>query len=234
MSVIHFGGGCGNEILKPITPEKLADGTPACGFDQYDQLWVRINHKDDPTSWTGHIVADPRAKVCPVCQKGWANTVESIADQEYIHSMERLAHRTCMNGYGHLSNFFFWHGVVCNVERDKEKPALKIEETKNLYGSGWTGPWYQIKYDCLPNHVFTVGMRKRVYQITISNVPKEFADLLEFAFKAEEQVTRGYDSDGWYTHAWGREKAEKYFNTIYNLANNWQTELAKKAEPTQP
>lgn len=224
----------GNAIVKQATPELLADGTPACGFDNYGQLWTRVNdHPDDPKGWSGRIVADVRAKVCPICSRGWENTVKSISDQEHISSMERWAHKTCMNGFGHLSNFYFWHRIACDVPRDEKLPALKFDEIPNQYGSSWTGPWYAITYACVPQHPFTVGMRKRVYQIKIGGVPKEFGEFLDVAFKAED-VTKGMDSDGngWYIHAWGREKAERYYNSLYTYANNWQTELAKKAEST--
>lgn len=222
----------GNAIIKPVTPELLADGTSACGFDSYGQLWVRFNNIDsDDKGWTGRIVDDPRAKTCPVCQRGWENTVKSIADQEHIPSMERMAHRTCMNGYGHLSNFYFWHGTVCDVTRDEKLPSLRFEEVPNEYGSSWTGPWYRVTYACCPEHPITVGARKRVLYLKVHNVPKEFAEFLDVAFKTED-VTKGFDNEGnWYIHAWGREKAVKYFNSLYTYANNWQTELKRKAEP---
>lgn len=232
MTVIDHKPG-GNDIVKQATPELLNDGTPACGWDSYGQLWVRFNnHKDEPKAWTGHIVGDPRAKICPICQRGWENTAASIANQEYLHSMERLAHRTCMDGYGHLSNFNFWHDLACGgVERDRDNPSLKFEEVPNKYGSTWTGPWYKVTYAALPSHPFVVGARKRVFQLEIHGVPKELAELLEFSFKAEE-VTKGLNADGyWYIHAWGRDMATKYFRTLYSMANNWQTELKRRAEP---
>jgi len=226
MSTIHFGGSKGNEILKPVTPDRLNDGSPACGFDQYNQLWVRWHEHfgGDDKSVTGTIVADVRNQICPICQRGWENTVESLRNQEHIQSMKRTAHRTCMNGYGHLSNHYFWHNLVC--DEDINFNGLEFTETKNLYGSYWTGPWYRVVFNHIPTHAMVLGSRKRVYHIEIENIPKELADMLELLFSAEK-TTRAYRDGSWIIHAWTKEKAAEYVGQISRLAMNWDSEKSK-------
>jgi len=202
----------GNDIVKPITPDGL------CGFDSYGQLWVWwIEDPQEPERKTGTIVADVRGKICPICQKGWVNTTESIRDQTYLHSMKRHVHRTCEYGSAHVNNFYYWHNLVCESEFNKK--GLKFDETKNLYGSAWTGPWYRIKFNHVPNHEFIFGSRKRVYHMEVTNVDKELAAKLDEAFKDQEKITKGVsvDADGkmsWIIHAWTKEYAKINLRTF--------------------
>jgi hypothetical protein len=212
-----------NDIIKPITPDRLKDGRPSCGFDGFNQLWVR---RDDGDAIYGNIVADVRGHVCPICQRGWENTTASIADQEFLHDMKRHAHRTCVNGYGHVSNFRFWHELMCSPDINRE--GLEFTEIPNQYGSYWTGPWYRVEFKHLPTHPFIVGARKRVFHIEMGGVDAELAGFLKLSFEAEK-VTMEHAESRWLIHAWTREKAAKYVETMATLAVNWDAEILKKS-----
>jgi hypothetical protein len=234
MSIIHFGkGNTGNAIIQPVTPDKLNDGSSACGFDQHRQLWVRWHDRDDPTCISSTIVADVRTSICPVCQKGWDNTAASIRNQEFVNGMDRHAHRTCMNGYGHLRNFFFWHDLVCQTPMNQG--GLEFVEIPNEYGSTWTGPWYRVTYRHLPDNSFILGARKRVYNVEVMNVSKELVDVFAKAFDSEkttQESTVREDKPGWLIHAWTREKAQEYLQKIVGLLVAWKKET--EPEPVLP
>jgi hypothetical protein len=213
----------GNSIVKPITPDRLKDGSPACGFDGYNQLWVRVQDGDD--GWRGHIVADVRAHVCPICKRGWENTAASIGDQQFIHGMDRHAHETCMNGFAYLKTYYFWHNIVCDSDINLE--GLTMDETKNQYGSTWAGAWYHVVFKHIPGYRFTVGRRKRVDNIEVNGVDEKLAEMLKFSFESEGiDITRGYDAaEGrYYIHAWTDEKAKRYLAIMVHLIQAYEHE----------
>jgi hypothetical protein len=238
MSILHFGkGNNGNAIVHPVTPDKLNDGSHSCGFDQHGQLWVRWHDRLDPDCITGTIVADVRAKSCPICQRGWDNTTASLRNQTYIHSMERHAHTTCMNGFGHIKNFFRWHHLFCEQPMNKE--GFDWAEIPNEYGSSWTGPWYRVTYKHLAEFPIVVGTRKRVDNVEVVGVTFQLEELFKEAFKNED-VTKsmsthkldGEDKPSWLIHAWTDEKAKEYVEKIVAILVAWKEK--QKPEPVLP
>jgi hypothetical protein len=203
-----------NDIVKPITPDGM------CGFDSYGQLWVWwLEDPKEPERKTGTIVADVRGKICPICQKGWLNTTDSIRDQTYLQAMSRHVHRSCEYGSAHVNNFYFWHDLVCDNETNVK--GLKFEETANLYGSKWTGPWYRVKFNHIDDHEFILGSRKRVYHMEMTNVfDKDELRLLEEAFKDQDVTKYHSEEKSFVIHAHGKEDAKKYIKIMVKIATH--------------
>jgi len=209
MTTSRIGPGGPKEfIVKPITPKTKIG---VAGYDEFNQLAVCLFTED---GFTAHHIRDVRAMICPICQRGWDSTVESLDNQYGLFQkpwtsekgerfMDHIyCHKTCYEGHLHVEERFMWEGIFCGFKR-----SFGIEETPNQYGGGWNTPWYEIKYK--NGLEFTVGSRRRVFNISV----KCDRDLSK-DFESEGVITRYYSDGKFHIHAWDKDKAKEYVQRI--------------------
>lgn len=194
-----------NCIKIPITP----DGNT--GFDEYNQLF---SIKGD----TGHFITDVRAKICPICSRGWENTTESLQNQIYSHVHNKYMHKSCLEGAVYYQEYNFVYNIV--VSSDVNIKGVDIKEIPNEYWDKDKLPWFKMIYFDIPNVEFVIGWRKRVRVVKI--IDKNIANYkIEDLFK-DEQVTKSLCLDGvnnsFYIHAWSDEDTKEYYVKMVKFA----------------
>lgn len=210
-----------NDILRPLTADGLV------GWDQFNQLWLwRVDGK----SRSGTVIADVREKTCPVCNRGWEATAESLGDQYHWDSRKQWVHESCFVRYQGLTEHDFWHEALCGVFRFQG-----LKEIPNEYRGAWNTPWYRIPLSDVPR-TLKLGTRKRVYHMEIE---EEAAELppprdaeegarrlvakarMDFgkaeALFASEDVTKSFGPQRVMIHAWTREKARQYLRKFAEI-----------------
>jgi len=185
-----------------------ADGR--VGYDQFGQL--RLATPDgDATVYT--FINDLRDATCQICVRGWEPTGASLGDQAHSGVLGAWVHRSCLTR------------VEAFVDRVDFRRALAaagvrhhgLEPLPNGYwsaGSPWARPWYNVPLRVRPAALM-LGWRKHVVEVCIAPnaghwlVPGAF----ELAFK-DEKVTKKFEPDAAYVHAWSLEHLASYLRLI--------------------
>ncbi len=207
-----------NQITIPLTADKMV------GFDEYQQLWVTTFDNDDPTrlTLTSRCVANVLGETCVICGRGWEATAKSLLDQAYIATCAKRVHLTCKRGSDTLHEYGFWYNLMVSLSTQ----GFAIDELPNGYwgkDNAHSTPWYRLSFKHLPNVIFTVGPRKRVYSLTVEGVSYESNKAIIEALKAEEVTKEACPispnvSNGYLIHAWGKDKVKEYLSTMVKLA----------------
>lgn len=221
MSITHFGerqpGNTGNDVIRTIS------GDPALGYDQYNQFWVyerefdQYGAPDGLKRWIVRNLHEEGAK-CPICQRGWEPTNESLRNQTRLSPMACFAHATCLHGYRHLRDYFFWHALFC--EGGTNYFGIEFKEIENGYMGPKEPPWYAVRLRHAPRLTFTVGARRHVLSISVDGLDKDWAELIERLFESVKYTkgvrtpTTEEPSYGFYVHAWTDDEARNYIRTI--------------------
>lgn len=196
-----------NDIVRLVAENTRGDKV---GYDQYNQLYLQRRCGE---YIIGEVIGDPRGKTCSICNHGWKETPESLADQHWWHGYDEWVHLTCFIRYEALN------------ERDTILCALigagfrfdGLKAIPNEYwakGDPWNAkPWYTAQLLDFKSS-FKIGHRKRVYHVEL-RLKDEYKDPSALSAFDKEEVTQGKTKEGdFYIHAWTADKLREYLKVF--------------------
>jgi hypothetical protein len=197
-----------NHIVRAITTDGLV------GYDQFDQL-VHVDQRE-PGFHVTRFVRDVRGHTCVLCGRGWEMNGPSFGDQCVVRHMEKLAHSSCMDRHQIFEEFFTVHRALCT--------AILFSGMREVPNAYWAGKKPSYQADAIVETgreivaQFTVGMRKRVWEVSVTVKSDEPFPLEELMLAFEgEKVTKSFGENSVLIHAWDETKLAEYLKNIATL-----------------
>lgn len=199
-------------IVDPITEDGLV------GYDEFKQL---VHVTPEINGHVSRFITDVRGMVCRICGRGWHPNAPSLGDQLHDECLG-WCHESCFIRHRGICDQQAVYHALCGVVRFN-----RFRTFPNQYWAKtdpWSKiPWFRAELPDAENAELLIGSRKRVIHIELNaswayGAGSErrlfsWAEKAEEAFK-DEGVTKHFDAEQVYVHAWGEANLRKYIKML--------------------